>query len=215
MAGFVTMAVTPNYGWPVPVATDYVKDGYEAIADLGDAIDATVFGLPTGSLTFVQGGTFTTVSSFSTPSATFTATYDNYLVVIYGTGTTTTNLSIRFNSGGTPLTTNYSGGLVSATDIGTSVVLGSNAVTSLQIGYLYSSGYPDFNFSFTAYDVNNASHYPAISGTGRSSGGATSGIAGNFFGGGRIVAGAIDGITFLTSAGTITGKYKVYGYANS
>jgi hypothetical protein len=45
MAGLIDMAVTPNYGWPVPVATDYVKDGYAAIADLGDAIDATVFGL--------------------------------------------------------------------------------------------------------------------------------------------------------------------------
>jgi len=37
------MAVTPNYSWPVPVDTDYVKDGAEAIKDLGDAIDATVF----------------------------------------------------------------------------------------------------------------------------------------------------------------------------
>jgi hypothetical protein len=44
MAGLIDMAVTPNYGWPVPVATDYVKDGYAAIADLGDAIDATVYG---------------------------------------------------------------------------------------------------------------------------------------------------------------------------
>jgi hypothetical protein len=35
------MATTPNYGWPIPVATDYVKDGYANIADLGDAIDAT------------------------------------------------------------------------------------------------------------------------------------------------------------------------------
>ena len=36
---------TPNYGWPVPTSTDYVKDGATAIEALGDAIDATVFGL--------------------------------------------------------------------------------------------------------------------------------------------------------------------------
>lgn len=42
------MAVTPNYSWPVPVATDYVKDGWEAISDLGNAIDTTVAGLGSG-----------------------------------------------------------------------------------------------------------------------------------------------------------------------
>jgi len=36
---------TPNYGWPVPTSTDYVKDGATAIESLGDAIDATVYGL--------------------------------------------------------------------------------------------------------------------------------------------------------------------------
>ena len=33
---------TPINAWPVPVSTDLVKDGAEAIEDLGDAIDASV-----------------------------------------------------------------------------------------------------------------------------------------------------------------------------
>jgi hypothetical protein len=33
---------TPLNAWPVPVSTDLVKDGAEAIEDLGDAIDASV-----------------------------------------------------------------------------------------------------------------------------------------------------------------------------
>jgi hypothetical protein len=33
---------TPLNSWPVPVSTDLVKDGAEAIEDLGDAIDASV-----------------------------------------------------------------------------------------------------------------------------------------------------------------------------
>jgi hypothetical protein len=37
------MASTPEYGWPTPNNSDYVKDGAEAIRDLGDAIDATVY----------------------------------------------------------------------------------------------------------------------------------------------------------------------------
>jgi hypothetical protein len=40
---------TPNYGWPVPTSTDYVKDGATAIEALGDAIDTTVFGLPSSA----------------------------------------------------------------------------------------------------------------------------------------------------------------------
>lgn len=33
---------TPNYGWPTPADTDFVKDGAAAIRALGDAIDETV-----------------------------------------------------------------------------------------------------------------------------------------------------------------------------
>ena len=45
---------TPNYGWPVPTSTDYVKDGATAIEALGDAIDATVFGLGSSALTLIK-----------------------------------------------------------------------------------------------------------------------------------------------------------------
>lgn len=37
------MATSPNYGWPEPNDTDYVKNGADAMRDLGDAIDATVY----------------------------------------------------------------------------------------------------------------------------------------------------------------------------
>lgn len=36
------MATTTNNSWPIPVATDYVKDGWDAIADLGNGIDTSV-----------------------------------------------------------------------------------------------------------------------------------------------------------------------------
>jgi len=92
------MAVTPNYGWPVPVATDYVKNGYEAIADLGDAIDATVFGLGGSGLTLVSATTIgTAVSSVNVTSA-FSATYDNYKIVIAG-GASTGLLTIGLRLG--------------------------------------------------------------------------------------------------------------------
>lgn len=36
------MANSPYYSWPEPNNTDYVKDGAQAIRDLGDAIDTTL-----------------------------------------------------------------------------------------------------------------------------------------------------------------------------
>ena len=66
---------TPNYGWPVPTSTDYVKDGATAIEALGDAIDATVYGLGSG-LTLISN-TAMSGSTVSIDSA-FSATYKNY-----------------------------------------------------------------------------------------------------------------------------------------
>lgn len=37
------MALSPNYSWPEPNDSDFVKDGADAIRDLGDAIDATLY----------------------------------------------------------------------------------------------------------------------------------------------------------------------------
>jgi hypothetical protein len=82
MAGFITMAtVTPNYNWPVPTSTDFVKDGAASIEALGDAIDATVFGLGSSALTKINTTTFSAVASQAV-SSVFSSTYDNYMVQI-------------------------------------------------------------------------------------------------------------------------------------
>jgi hypothetical protein len=94
------MAVTPNYGWPVPVATDLVKDGYAAIADLGDAIDATVFGLGGSPDTVLSSGTFTAVSALNL-SSVLSDTYDFYTLNLYAkvaAGTPLLNLRFRENT---------------------------------------------------------------------------------------------------------------------
>jgi hypothetical protein len=78
---------TPNYGWPVPTSTDYVKDGATAIEALGDAIDATVFGLGSSALTKINKTTFSAVASQAV-SSVFSSTYDNYMVQISITANT-------------------------------------------------------------------------------------------------------------------------------
>ena len=39
------MATSPNFGWPEPNDSDYVKNGALAIRTLGDAIDSTVYSI--------------------------------------------------------------------------------------------------------------------------------------------------------------------------
>lgn len=92
------MAVTPNFGWPVPVATDFVKDGWDAISDLGNAIDTTVAGLGSG-LTLVKTQTIgTTVSSVAVTDA-FSTTYDAYKIIISdGVGSADTEIQLQLGA---------------------------------------------------------------------------------------------------------------------
>ena len=103
---------TPNYGWPVPTSTDYVKDGATAIEALGDAIDATVFGIGSGSK-LINSSTFSGAVSHSfgsDASPIFTSTYRNYRIVIDNlfTATSEEQISFRVRSNTTDLTgSNY------------------------------------------------------------------------------------------------------------
>ena len=125
---------TPNYGWPVPTSTDYVKDGATAIEALGDAIDSTVFGLPsspivrvvpttvavgsgTGSFNSTTGNvTFTGATSISV-NGVFNSTYNKYIIVgNFGVTTGGVNAKMRFRTSGTDNTaSNYSNAIARVT----------------------------------------------------------------------------------------------------
>ena len=155
---------TPNYGWPVPTSTDLVKDGATAIEALGDAIDATVFGLPsspmtaiiptsvavgsgTGSFNATTGNvTFAGATSISV-NGVFSATYDKY-IIIYKSGVTTggNSASLRFRTAGTDNSTNtYS------TTIGRSMSNGTFAQVS-------SSEASSSVVTIADYNVNDANY---------------------------------------------------------
>ena len=88
---------TPNYGWPVPTSTDYVKDGATAIEALGDAIDATVFGLPKG-LTLLST---TTLSGASTTVSGISQAYSDLEIWVYGMTNATGNSGPNFRPNAT------------------------------------------------------------------------------------------------------------------
>jgi hypothetical protein len=95
------MGTTTNNGWPTPVATDLVKDGWEAIKDLGDAIDTTlgVYAPSTSGLTLINTTSFSGVSSQSINDV-FSATYKNYKIILDLTSSTSIAFRARLRVGG-------------------------------------------------------------------------------------------------------------------
>jgi hypothetical protein len=104
------MPSTPTYNWPIPAATDFVKDGWEAISDLGNAIDTTVAGLPTSPETVLSDGTFTASAALNL-SSVLSSTYSFYNFYLYATGSTTTvNVFFQFRENTTNKAASYFGG---------------------------------------------------------------------------------------------------------
>ena len=90
---------TPTYSWPVPTSTDYVADGAVAIEALGDAIDTTLSTALGGAypgLRLVKKQTIGSGVSYVEISNAFSATYDNYKIIING-GVGSTNLDLKMS----------------------------------------------------------------------------------------------------------------------
>jgi hypothetical protein len=81
------MATTTNYSWNTPDNTAYVKDGASAIRTLGSSVDTTLFTALGGAypgLRLVKKQTIgSAVSSVAVTSA-FSATYENYKIIVTG-----------------------------------------------------------------------------------------------------------------------------------
>jgi hypothetical protein len=108
------MPNTTNYSFPTPADTDLVKNGADAIRDLGDAVDTamnTALGTKKAGMVLLNTTSFSGVSSQSINDV-FSATYDNYRIVANilgagaGGGGFGTNLRLRV-SGADNTASNY------------------------------------------------------------------------------------------------------------
>jgi hypothetical protein len=78
---------TTNYLFDYPTSTDYVKDGATAIETLADDVDATLFTALGGAypgLRLVKKQTIGSAVSSVTVTDAFSATYENYKIIISG-----------------------------------------------------------------------------------------------------------------------------------
>jgi hypothetical protein len=197
---------TTNNNWPTPVASDLVKDGWEAIKDLGDAIDTTlgVYAPPATGLTLINTTSFSGVASQSFDDL-FTSSYKNYRIElsIDAVGNATDNITFRFRTATSPaditlanyriarFISNYSNS-GSAASGATGQTSGFNLEEcdiklSMDIFNPFETLLTSYNFLAT----NSASVY---------------------YGGGQYNATtSIGGLTFITT-GTLTGVMSCYGY---
>jgi hypothetical protein len=203
---------TTNNNWPTPVATDLVKDGWEAIKDLGDAIDTTlgVYAPSTPGLTLINTTSFSAVASQNI-TGVFSSLYENYKIVYRCTKSTDTFAFLRLLVGTTPDTgaDNYVIEHISATGNPASITgVGAN-----QAAFFISP--TDSQAQFGSIEILQP--FVAID---------TLFLSTNFTGGYstdakmRLLNGrhrqstSFDGFQLVANSGTITGKVFVYGFNN-
>jgi hypothetical protein len=192
---------TTNNNWPTPVATDLVKDGWEAIKDLGDAIDTTlgVYAPSTPGLTLINTTSFSAVASQALPANTFTSTYENYKIIV---NMTSGSLTMRLRKAGTNATTNYTFQYA----INDNTVEYNARLTGQAQWELFDGGY-----TYQILELNK----PQVTGStaGYLVGGkilATPLLGAYFYG--HTTSESYDSMDFIASSGTITGTITVFGY---
>ena len=170
----------------------------------------------TPGLVFLTGASFTTVTNFSLPANTFTATYTNYRFFLQLTAVTAdSDFTMRLRAAGTDNTTsNYrssSNGILSTGS-------GFNVVGDGQTSFNMAESDPGLNLYSVVLDIfspqaaNNTIIAGSLSGLNKASSGVFGVHASCTFN----ATTSFDSLTFISStASSITGFYKVYGYANS
>lgn len=230
---------TPNFGWAVPTSSDLVKNGATAIETLGDSIDASLVDLKGGTsgqvlskasntdmdfswiaaggasgLTLITAQTFTTSSAINVNNC-FSATYQNYLVqIVISTSSTGSEAQIRLRASGTDATTDYRWSAIynhsaNATPAG-AANNGTTGWNDYLLGY-DSSGNVTMNSTFfrpfastpttmvsqtISYPLNAYAYNYARSGV-------------------HTPSNSYDGFSIIPASGTITGNLRVFGLANS
>ena len=200
------MPTTTNNGWPTPADTDLVKNGADAIRDLGQAIDTTlgVYSPSTPGLVKINTTSFSGVSSVSAPASTFTSTYKNYRILANITSATNTDvIYLRVRAAGTDLTTStYKWSLVNNSYTTSTTGDGSSSSTVIQIGYIPST---NGRLSCDIYNPQTANNTFVTSAWATSSQ--------SWTGGGMVNnTTSYDSFSIIAAAGTFVGSVSVYGY---
>ena len=208
------MPNTTNYSFPTPADTDLVKNGADAIRDLGDAVDTamnTALGTKKAMGVLLNTTTFSGVSSQSVNDV-FSSTYDNYLLLINYTSISgaDSNFTFRLRVSGSDAATNYSNWIMGINSGGTANNIVSNSQTANVINQSDSTETLERTTSITLFNPNKANAtYGHLQSTGLNQTGSYIGLAGSIA---HLTTTAYTGFTLLRDSGTFTGQVQVYGF---
>ena len=200
---------TTNYLFDYPTSTDYVKDGATAIETLADDVDATLFTALGGAypgLRLIKKQTIgTAVSSVAVTSA-FSATYDNYRIVVIGGAASVSN-SISLQLGAT--TTGYYYSASGRTYANAALSFGGAPGAAFSFGEASASGINgvmDLFLPFASDETSYTAQAALFTTTGYQY------TSGGFLNNST----SYTGFTILPASGTLTGgTIYVYGYGAS
>jgi len=199
------MPNTTNYSFPTPADTDLVKNGADAIRDLGDAVDTamnTALGTKKAGMVLLSSVAFSAVSSQSV-NTVFNSTYDNYLVTCFFESTATDTINFRLRLSGTDnSTSNYNYQELRAEGVN---VVGARVTgaSTYKLGVMENNNRNYFNLWLS--NVAKAQNTIIVDEFVR-------GEPSLYFEkGAHLVATAFDGFTLLPASGNITGSVSVYG----
>jgi hypothetical protein len=209
------MPNTTNYSFPTPADTDLVKNGADAIRDLGDAVDTamnTALGTKKAGLVLLNTTSFTTSASVSLTANSFSSSYENYKLIFNFTAFSTADLDVSFRL--RTSTTDATG-----TDYFSERIRNSNTVLSgtrsasantwvLGSG---SSGGGARNFKELTLYSPQASVQTSFSVTGNYVGSGATGLVTEYLNGYHNLTTSYDSITFFPGAGTMSGTVYLYG----
>lgn len=204
------MATTTNYSWSTPDNTAYVKDGASSIRTLGSSVDTTLFTALGGAypgLRLIKKQTIGTGVSSVTVTNAFSATYENYQIIVSG-GVGSTSQAMQLTLGASATGYYASGRIVTYAGVGSDN--GINNGTSWTFGAYSSvdnnSGNVFLRSPFLAKNTGFNSIYADTVGS--------AGAAASFQG---VHDSAVSYTDFtFTVGGTLTGgTIYVYGYGAS
>jgi len=173
-----------------------------------------------GGLVFINNTAFTTATSVSLPTNTFTSTYTNYRVIFTLTASTSTgNITGRVRTSGTDNSSGQYFQMSTGIDNGGNLKNQANSgSTSFTLGNQGNSSYPASNIVLDFFRPNVNAYLKAMSGSLTFFDGVSIyvGRALNMLFDNNNVALQIDSFSFISStASSMTGNVRVYGYADS
>jgi len=206
------MPNTTNYSFPTPADTDLVKNGADAIRDLGDAVDTamnTALGTKKAGMVLLNTTSFSGVATQSINDV-FSATYDNYVILTNFTSSSNADLQFRFRVSGADDTNNNYNSAASGYDTNPTLhTMVGNTTSVFKFAKCTATVPTAFQLNFSD-PFKSARTNVGFFGLGTNA----SGAYGNWTGGGAFnTTTSFTGITFYASAGNITGSVSVFGVA--